>query len=177
MPRPCLLFCPYLPLSPDKPPVAFADWELGPLEAFNNRWADPRFKEQATTFLRKFVTPSDKTIDNPVLLCRKGKQLDGQQLTSDELKALKLSLVFALVDRNPRSRLENSHQGWGIVTADNAELHAWPIDLDKGRITLTAGQLVSVTTGGYTINDPDLVLRPLPTSTYRDSIFHLIPWC
>ena len=159
MPHPCLLFCPYLPLSLDKP-VAFADWELGPLEAFEDRWADPRFKKQATTFLSKFVEPSNESIDNPVLLCRKGKPLDGQQLTSDELKALELSLVFAVVDRNPRSRPENSDQGWHIVTADNAELHAWPIDLDKGYITLTAGELVSVRTGGYKISDTDLVLRP-----------------
>lgn len=160
MPHPCLLFCPYLPLAPDTKPVAFADWELGPLEAFEDRWADPRFKEQATTFLRKFVTPSDETIDNPILLCRKGKQLDGQQPTSDELEALELSLVFAVVDRNPRLNPEDPQEGWGIVTADNADLHAWPIDLDKGRITLTAGELVVVRTGGYQICDPDLVLRP-----------------
>ena len=160
MPHPCLLFCPYLILSPEKPPIEFADWELGPLESFNNRWADPRFKEQATAFLSKFVGPNNKSIDNPALLCRKGKPLDGQQPSSDELTALKLSLVFALVDKNPRARPENSHQGWGIVTADNAELYAWPIDLEEGRITLTAGDLVSVTTGGYKINDSDLVLRP-----------------
>ena len=160
MPHPCLLFCPYLPLAPDTKPVAFADWELGPLEAFEDRWSDPRFKEQAASFLSKFVKPNNKSVDNPALLCSKGKQLDGQQPTSDELKALELSLVFALVDRNPRSYPENSHQGWGIVTADNAELYAWPIDLEKGYITLTAGELVSVRTGGYKISDTDLVLRP-----------------
>ena len=160
MPHPCLLFCPYLTLSPDKLPITFADWELGPLESFNNRWADPRFKEQAIAFLSKFVGPSNESIDNPALLCRKGKPLDGQRPPSDELTALELSLVFALVDRNPKKCPENSRQGWRIVTADNAELYAWPIDLEQGYITLTAGELVSVTTGGYKISDPDLVLRP-----------------
>ena len=66
MSHPCLLFCPYLPLSPDKPPIAFADWELGPLESFKSRWADPRFKEQATAFLSKFVVgPSNKSVRQP----------------------------------------------------------------------------------------------------------------
>ena len=121
MPHPCLLFSPYLTLSPDEPPITFTDWELGPLESFNNRWADPQFKEQATAFLSKFVKPSNRSIDNPALLCRKGKPLDGQRPPLEELTALELSLIFALVDRNPRTRPENSHQGWGIVTADNAE--------------------------------------------------------
>ena len=71
MPHPFLLFCPYLTLSPDKSPLAFADWELGPLESFNNQWADPRFKEQATAFLSKFAEPSNERIDNSALLCRK----------------------------------------------------------------------------------------------------------
>ena len=30
------------------------------------------------------------------------------------------------------------------MTADNAELYAWPIDLEQGRITLTAGELVTM---------------------------------
>ena len=97
MPHPFLLFCPYLTLSPDKSPFAFADWELGPLESFNNRWADPRFKEQATAFLSKFAEPSNERIDNSALLCRKGKPLDGHRPLPEELTALELSLVFALL--------------------------------------------------------------------------------
>ena len=46
------------------------------------------------------------------------------------------------------------------MTADNAELYAWPIDLEQGHITLTAGELVTVNIGGYKISDPELVLRP-----------------
>ena len=47
------------------------------------------------------------------------------------------------------------------MTADNAELYAWPIDLEQGRITLTAGELVTMNVAGYKISDPDLVL-PTP---------------
>ena len=158
MPDPYLLFCPYLPLSLDEP-VVFTDWELGPLESFKDRWADPRFEERATAFLNKFVGPNNDPINNPALLCKVGKQLDGQKPLDEEVRALELSLIFASVDRNPRKG-PDIHEGWGIVTADNAELYAWPIDLEQGRITLSAGYLVTVNIAGYKISDPELVLRP-----------------
>ena len=157
MPTPYLLFCPYLPMGQ---PVEFADWEIGPLQSFEDRWAKPTFKDQATAFLRKFVDKDNNRIDNPALLCRKGKQLDGQQPSQEEMRALELSLVFACVDRNPRSRPENHHEGWGRVTSDNAELYLWAIDLEQGRVTTTNGFMVLITTGGYRISNATLVLRP-----------------
>ena len=116
---------------------------------------DQKFKDQATAFLGKFVGPNDKAI-NPKLLCRKGKQLDGRPPSLDELMALELSLAFALIDKNPTDR----DKGWGVVTTENADLHLWPIDMKEGSVTLSAGYLVKVTTGGYRISDPDLLLRP-----------------
>ncbi len=156
-----LLFCPYLPLpnSIDKP-VTFADWELGPLRSFEGRWADSRFEEQAKTFLSKFVGPINESPVNPTLICRAENQLGGQKPSENEFRALELSLIFASVDRNPRMRSEDSHEGWAMVTADNAELHLWPIDLDEGRITLSTGYLVPVNIGGYKIGDPGLKIRP-----------------
>ena len=47
-----------------------------------------------------------------------------------------------------------------MVTADNAELYLWPIDLEQGHITLSVGELVAVKVAGYKISDRDLVLRP-----------------
>ena len=47
-----------------------------------------------------------------------------------------------------------------MVTADNAELYLWPIDLEQGHITLSTGYLVMKTIAGYRIDDPKLVLRP-----------------
>ena len=158
MPHPFLLFCPYLPLSPDEL-VAFADWELGSLQYFEDRWADPRFKEQATAFLGKFVGRDGRPI-KPALLCREGKQLDGLRPSDAGIGALQLSLAFAFVGRNPRLRPEDSHNGWAMVTADNTELYVWPIDLDQGHITLSTGYLVTTNIGGYKINDQKLVLRP-----------------
>ncbi len=157
MTHPYLLFCPYLPM---KEPVTFAGWELGPLQSFENRWADPRFKEQATTFLGKFVGTNNEPIENPALLCRQGRQLDGEAPAREEVKALGLSLVFGVVDKNPKGCTEGSHEGWAMVTADNAELFEWPIDLEQGRIILSTGYLARMNIAGYKISDPKLVLKP-----------------
>ena len=140
--------------------VAFADWELGPLHCFEDRWADARFKARATGFLSKFVGPDDQLIKNPALLCRKGKRLNGQEPSPNEVRALELSLAFAFIDNNPRSIPENHRDGSWMVTADNAELHVWPIDLESGRVTKSCGYLVSTLTGGYRISDSELVFRP-----------------
>ena len=43
------------------------------------------------------------------------------------------------------------------MTANNAELYAWPIDLEQSRITLSAGELVTVNIADYKITDPKLV--------------------
>ena len=45
------------------------------------------------------------------------------------------------------------------MTANNAELYAWPIDLEQSRITLSAGEPVTVNIADYKITDPKLVLR------------------
>ena len=157
MPHPYLLFCPFLPVNE---PILFADWELGPVRSFEDRWVDAKFKDQAIALLSKFVGPDHKPIANPALLCRKGKQLDGQKPCPNEYRALELSLAFAFVDRNPTYGDEERNQAWRCVTADNAELYAWPIDVEQGHVSLCTGYLVSFLTGGYTISDPDLVLRP-----------------
>ena len=157
MPNPYLLFCPYLPVSET---TAFADWELGPLGAFEDRWANPQFQTQATAFLRKFLGTNDKPIKNPALLCRKGKKLDGKLPSRGEVRALDLSLAFSFIDCNSRYLPENQDEGWERVTTDNAELYLWAIDLEQGRVTINSGFMVVVRTGGYRINDDTLVLRP-----------------
>lgn len=157
MPYPCLVFCPYLPVAQQ---VTFADWELGPLESFEDRWGDDRFKDQATRFLRHFVGIDNKPVNSPVLLCRKGEELDGQDPTSSELRALELSLAFAFIDKNPRRLPTTPHDRHRVVTADNAEVHAWPIDLESGLVLTSCGHLVHSHRFGYRIGDRELVFRP-----------------
>ena len=123
------------------------------MQSFEDRWADSRFKVQAITFLHKFVSSFGEPIENPALLCRKGKQLDGQKPSDEEMRALELSLAFAFIDRNPSLLPENADEAWGWVTADNMELYLWPIDLEQGRVTTNNGLIISVKTGGYHIGD------------------------
>ena len=59
-----------------------------------------------------------------------------------------------------------------MVTADNAELYVWPIDLDRERITLSAGVLVKVNTFGYKISDPELMFETDPRPPHADIRFY-----
>ena len=161
MPNPYLLFCPYLSLPADVELVEFGDWELGSLRSFEERWTDPRFKSQSTIFLSKFTRPpGDKPIENPALLCRKGKKLDGDRPSDEELRALELALAFGFLDANPTQGPDDRQEAWGVVTAENVELFLWPIDLEQGCVSLKTGFLVHVNTGGFTLDNPRLVLTP-----------------
>ena len=172
-PNPHLLFCPYLPI---KEPVTFADWELGPLQSFENRWADPRFKAHAIAFLHKFVGTDNEPIDNPALLCRQGRQLDGEEPSPKEVRALELALVFALVDRNPRGGPGKLNEGSCMVTTENAALHQWPIDVEHGYFTKITGGIVEVQTfDRCKTDDPKRVLSPpldlhMPTEASPDPL-------
>ncbi|MDE2692301.1 MAG: hypothetical protein OXI49_17520 [Acidobacteriota bacterium] len=141
-------------------PVTFAGWEVGPQECFQERWADPLFKRQALSFLSKFVGTDSKPIRNPAILCREGRSLDGEAASPEEVGALQLSLVFAFLDGNPRSRPDNREHGWAMVTADNADLHAWPIDLEQGRVITSTGFLVETRAVAPSGSDRGLVLSP-----------------
>ena len=156
--HPYLLFCPYISLPQwlDRP-IEFADWELGPLRFFEGRWASEWFKKQATAFLHKFVRPHDDWPIDPALLCRKGKQLDGQKPSDEEVKALELSLAFASIDCNPRRiLLENSNLKEAVRTTENAELHLWLIG--DGNATVNTGYLIPIcivyATANFTIRPP-----------------------
>jgi hypothetical protein len=85
MAHPHLAFCPYLPLSKI---FEFADWELGPVEAFDSRWAGSRFKAQSAAFLAKFVDHAGEPIQKPSLLCRRGREIDGLLPSTEEIEAL-----------------------------------------------------------------------------------------
>ena len=76
--HPILAFCPYLSLNK---PIEFADWRLGPLSAFEDLWADAKFKLHAQAFLAKFVNHSGEPIERPSIICRRNGQVDGKPPT------------------------------------------------------------------------------------------------
>lgn len=143
MSHPWLLFCPYISLPQWlHQPVEFAVWELGPPRFFEDRWADARFEEKAKSFLYKFVGPYSNEEIEPAILCREGKQLDGQKPSDEELRALELSLAFASIDRNPRRRNfeETDNKKQEMRTTENAELHLWSVG--DGNVTINTGYLI-----------------------------------
>jgi hypothetical protein len=157
MAHPYLAFCPYLSV---RKVIEFADWELGPVEAFDERWSDAKFKAQSKAFLAKFVDSAGKPIEHPSLLCRRGGQIDGQLPVPEEIEALEAAIAFAFLDENPRRTPKTAGQGWGLLTADNAEPFFWPIDVDAGYVTVTTGLMVRTLGGGYQIGDAELIIRP-----------------
>jgi hypothetical protein len=157
MAHPYLAFCPYLSV---RKVIEFADWELGPVEAFDDRWSDAKFKAQSKAFLAKFVDGAGKPIERPSLLCRRGGQIDGQLPVPEEIEALEAAIAFAFLDENPRRTPQTAGQGWGLLTADNAEPFFWPIDVDAGYVTVTTGLMVRTLGGGYQIDDAELIIRP-----------------
>ena len=171
MTHPCLVFCPYLPPLSGK--VQFADWELAPLENFDDRWVDHDFKCKAKTLLNKFLALNEHPIDHPALLCRAGSHLDGKEPTRNELSALRLSLVFAFLDLHPRIG-HDSEAKCPLLTAENAQIVAWPIDLKTGKVTLRRGRLLEANFHGYNINDPKWTVRP-PDDLCDISLFIVSP--
>ena len=155
MPFPYLAFCPYLAVND---PVEFGDWELGPLAAFEKRWADLKFKKQAKAFLAKFIDGLGRPIERPSLLCRRQGKIDGTSPSPQEIEALTAAITFAFLDKNPR-RLTSltRQQAWTVVTTDNTEPFFWPIDLDSGDVTVTTGRMVK--TSSYQMSDEHLTIR------------------
>ena len=155
MPFPCLAFCPYLDMNE---PIEFGDWELGPLAAFEERWADLKFKTQAKAFLAKFVDGHGQPIERPSLLCRRQGKLDGTLPSPQEIEALEVAIAFAFLDTNPRCTSSNRQQH--VITADNTDLFFWPIDVDAGYVAVVTGIMVRTHVGGYQISDEHLAIRP-----------------
>lgn len=141
-------------------PIEFADWELGPLRLFEERWADPKFKHQAAKFLGKFAMPWGKKrpFEDCAILCKKGVQIEGLRPSDEELKALELSLAFGFLDSNPKEK--NAEAGWAMVTADNMELHLWAINLQQSRFTLIRGYLVRTTIIEHASESSQLAIAP-----------------
>ena len=140
--------------------IDFSDWQLGPCRAFEDQWANPRFKAQSQAFLSKFVNNTGTPVENPSLLCRRESQIDGQPPTPDEIQALESAIAFAFLDKNPRHTAESQQQAWSVLTADNTELFIWPIDVDAGNVTVTTGLMVRTLVGGFRITDTELSIRP-----------------
>lgn len=48
-------------------------------------------------------------------------------------------MAFAFLDENPCKTPRTRNHAWEVITADNAELFFWPVDVDAGYVTVTSG--------------------------------------
>ena len=88
-------------------PIEFGDWELGPLAAFEERWADLKFKTQAKAFLAKFVDGRGQPFKRPSLLCRRQGLIDGTRPSSQEIEALEASMILPTLLTSGERMLRN----------------------------------------------------------------------
>lgn len=157
MALPCLAFCPYLHVPK---PIAIADWEIGPVDAFADRWADDKFRKQSEAFLGKFVDENGKPIEHPSIVCRRNAKIDGTPQTPQEFEALVSAIDFAFLDGNPQHSPKTRTNAWSVLTSDHTEFFVWPVDVNEGEVVVTTGLMVRTKSGGYRINDNKLIIRP-----------------
>lgn len=69
-------------------------------------------------------------------------------------------MAFAFLDENPCKTPRTRNHAWEVITADNAELFFWPVDVDAGYVTVASGLMVRTMGGGYQISDSELVIKP-----------------
>lgn len=149
------MFFPYLPL---RTAITVGPHLITPIEAFTGPWLSDRFEELARTFLRAFVSADRRRLDCGAVVADRRRGCDGELIELERRIPLQRAVELAALDANPG--WEEMAQAWNVVTSDNAELHAWPIDLDEARVALSSGFVASTLAGGLKIA-PDLQI-PAP---------------
>ncbi len=144
--RPALIFFPYLPL---RSAITVGPHLLTPIDTFTGPWLSDRFEELAKTFVGAFVRADRRRLDCGVVVVDPVRGCDGELIDFESRTALQRAVEMVALDANPEWEAEA--QAWNVVTSDNAELHAWPIDLAEARVALTSGFVASTLAGGLTI--------------------------
>lgn len=153
---PYFTFVPYLPISSVR---TIGEWRVGPIEAFNGTWREPRFEELAKTFMSAFTDRRGQPIDSPSAIWHEVRGIDGVLPSHVERLAIQTALDLGFLDTCPKEKVLGAmHSVW---TSDNTELYVWPIDLVEGRIALRYGGVARTTDGGYTIGDDLRIQGPL----------------
>ena len=145
---PFLIFLPYLRL---KEVVTFGDWEMGPIQHFEGRWADGRFEDLSNRFIAAFHGRNGRPIEGSTLVAPRNAQIEGRLPPEPEMRALAAAINFAVLDSNPR--FDDPNGGHFAVTSDNTELLVWPIELASGFVAFRHVGAVSRLDGGYRIEE------------------------
>lgn len=162
-PRPALMFFPYLPL---RTAITVGPHLITPTQSFTGPWSGDRFEELAKAFMRAFVSADRRRLDCGAVVADRHRGCDGELIEFERRIALQRAVELAALDANPE--WEEMAQAWNVVTSDNAELHAWPIDLAEARVALSSGFIASTLTGGLKIA-PDLQI-PAPEELHLPQV-------
>lgn len=120
-------------------------------------WIDRDFERTAKAFLARLRDAEGRPIAAPSLVAEKTKGLTGLLPGEHQFDAMQLAIHFGVLDANPSWKPDAD--GWWVATSDNSEIWAQPIDVKSGRIALSRGSVVPITSGGWRVDDEKLEIR------------------
>jgi hypothetical protein len=143
---------------------------VGPLGDFDGSWLSDAFESRVRQFLVGFRDPGGAVVAKPTLVVRSGLGMDGAAPTIDESRAMEAAIAYATVNANPY--WSPGLPGWGVATADNADLWVQPIDVESGFVALGRGGRVLVRSGGHQLGDAAFSV-PAPLELHLPFVVHL----
>ena len=141
--------------------VRVGSWSFRSAEEIaNEEWLSDDFRLAVAALIRKYAAPS-------VLVGRFGDDLIGSSAFDvSSSTQIELALFFGMLAAQLRY-IPASPPQWGMQTADNTEVHVWPIDCARLTFAVTRGGYVRTLSGGWDLSD-DSVRIPRPLETHVD---------
>ena len=170
--NPVVIFAPYLRLVRA---YEFADWWLGPVDAYVGRWFPSRLRTAARQLLRRFVDVDRHPVTAPTLIASRTAGVGGDLPLPDTIAALTLAVQFGTLAANPTWRYKPGDEV-KAVALENVDIWFQPVDLAERFISLQRGTRVKMLGGGHRFNDrslripPPLELPPQRTAAFDSAI-------
>ncbi len=135
----CLIFAPFLPVGKH---IQFADWTIGRLSDFEGKWLSNEFETLARTFLNSFRYKGKSFSDKMAIFCPVDSKLGSwspaeSDVHKEKYQALQHAVTFSCLDANQSLSVKQRQWNEGIITSDNTEIYAWPLDTDSKFVTLS----------------------------------------
>lgn len=170
--NPVVIFAPYLRLVRA---YEFADWWLGPVDAYVGRWFPSRLRTAARQLLRRFVDVDRHPVTAPTLIASRTAGVGGDLPLPDTIAALTLAVQFGTLAANPTWKYKPGDEV-KAVALENVDIWFQPVDLAERFISLQRGTRVKMLGGGHRFNDrslripPPLELPPQRTAAFDPAI-------
>lgn len=152
----CLI--PYMSL---RSPIRIGPWQAQPIDDIPAEfWLDSALRTAVLELCARYVSRTDKPIANIAVCRRVDRRIGEGEWDPYEQRRLQLSLFFGLLAEQLSDLPVVG--GWPrLMSADNTQLHVWPVDPLSDRFALEFGGYLRTLVGGFSRSNPrDLVRTP-----------------